>query len=769
MIKKHISIFLFITFLNVFYAQELLYDEAGSQLKSRKVVCDLGEDIRGNSSTAVILDASRSQPNNGSLTYEWSFAPNLLFQDDYSFEQFDSMIPYTESELEGLEPSDRVSIKKIITRNKFLELDLPSVSSESQYGVILRVQNLVGSSDSDTMVITVDPAISIESASEFSDIPLSEDENNYTVMEDAGENREPLTETVINAGHLTIQPINKGRLNPMEVDIINSFVYDFLKSRGTQDVLDPNRDIPSLVQVNKEYGRTRVEPDTVLLVTNDTLSTKEDRSGYVSAPVDTIFTDANPEDTTTTSDTSYVYRKYETVTSVDTLYYTEVVDTTLEYKFNCQTFDCAAENAFLERAGQVLTWGINDYSQLEFHYFKLGDIYENEPTSFWEADTIVMSPHADSILRYPESIGFESDGSLVVVSGNRQSVNKLGIEMHPENAISKSEDKESLYYPSGVCSGYLGELYITDKHDHTVKKIYEGATSTIYSTPRDENGLIRNDEPNTPTSIRVDPEGNVVVLFEGDGSVQQFDPKGNRTTLLAPGVINKPSDIALSSDGSLFVSSMTAGVVFRVAMDGSVIPVAGTESTLATAMDGVMALESYIGSPVSIDFDSLNRLYIADNMFGSIRVVTTDGIISTITDNDNRVMDVAQLRVNNYGMTTLYATHTLGHRLTRVQYKTVSNSSRFKYIHYPYYIILKEGIYGLEEPIKTAVESALGDLVPKKKVSIFTKISDRNRRIAAYLKSHPLLFGILLVLLNQGVSAALSGDVAIDLPPDFPF
>ena len=106
-----------------------------------------------------------------------------------------------------------------------------------------------------------------------------------------------------------------------------------------------------------------------------------------------------------------------------------------------------------------------------------------------------------------------------------------------------------------------------------------------------------------------------MVLFEGDGSVQQFDPKGNRTTLLAPGVINKPSDIALSSDGSLFVSSMTAGVVFRVAMDGSVIPVAGTESTLATAMDGVMALESYIGSPVSIDFDSLNRLYIADNMF----------------------------------------------------------------------------------------------------------------------------------------------------------
>jgi len=200
-----------------------------------------------------------------------------------------------------------------------------------------------------------------------------------------------------------------------------------------------------------------------------------------------------------------------------------------------------------------------------------------------------------------------------------------------------------------------------------------------------------------------------------------------------------------------------------------VIPVAGTQSTLATATDGVMALESYLGSPVSIDFDALNRLYIADNTFGSIRVVTTDGMISTITDNDNRVMDVAQLRVNNHGLTTLYATHTLGHRLTRIQYKTVSNSSQFNYVHYPYYIILKEGIYGLEEPIGAAVQSALGDLIPKEKVSIFKKLSDRNRRVAAYLKSHPLLFGLLLILLNQGASAALSDGGPIDLPPDFPF
>ena len=56
-----------------------------------------------------------------------TFSPNLLFQQDYSFDDFDSMIPYLDSEIKVPDPNGRVSIK-IITRNKYLELRFQKLS-----------------------------------------------------------------------------------------------------------------------------------------------------------------------------------------------------------------------------------------------------------------------------------------------------------------------------------------------------------------------------------------------------------------------------------------------------------------------------------------------------------------------------------------------------------------------------------------------------------------------------------------------------------------
>ena len=74
-------------------------------------------------------------------------------------------------------------------------------------------------------------------------------------------------------------------------------------------------------------------------------------------------------DTIITKDTVIAYEEYGASITIDTLSFSETIDTVLYYNFNCTSDSCAAENAILEGVGQVITWGINEYSELEIHHF----------------------------------------------------------------------------------------------------------------------------------------------------------------------------------------------------------------------------------------------------------------------------------------------------------------------------------------------------------------------------------------------------------------
>ena len=78
------------------FCQEVIYSEDLSlkKIPPGSVLADLGEDITASSLTTIILDGSRSQPQNGSLTYEWLFPPNMIGADDYNFSDSDTPIYY---------------------------------------------------------------------------------------------------------------------------------------------------------------------------------------------------------------------------------------------------------------------------------------------------------------------------------------------------------------------------------------------------------------------------------------------------------------------------------------------------------------------------------------------------------------------------------------------------------------------------------------------------------------------------------------------------
>ena len=750
----------YIGFFSFLFCQEVIYSEnlSPKKITPGNVLADLGDDITASSLTTIILDGSRSQPQNGSLTYEWLFPPNMIGSDDYNFSDNDTPVFYDQDQ------KGNQSVRSLTTRDKFLEFDVPNLPGQA-YEVVLRVQNHVGTTHRDTLIITIEQPLSMESTDTFSGLDINSEDT--LAIDESTNLRESLVATLIQRNLITIQPIHKKDLNSMQVNLINKNIYAFLKERGMKHVLDPNRIIPKKISVNKPYSFTRIENDTIAIAYLDTVSSGEDLSRFSVDPVDTVFKAFTTNDSSTTKKTYYVFREYKDEFTTDTLTYTEIVDTTLSYNFNCENYDCAAENAYLERANRVLSWGINQYDQLEFHYFTLNDIYSSQPVNEWIAHPVKFSPAADSLLRYPEHISFDSTGSAILVSGNKQDIFNVGKNVNPSSMIKNLPEGNSIEHPSGVCVGRLGELYITDQSNHSVFWVFEGVASAIYSAPRYKNGDLISGEPTIPTSIRLNSLEEIIVLFLGDGSVRKFDRKGVQSVLLQSGVIKNPSDIALNNEDDLFVVSALDKKVYKVVNDDEVIVIAGNDNISDVALDGIMATESSLGAPVSIDFDISNRLYIADNLFGSIRVVTPDGIIGTLTDKGNRIFDIGQLRVNNHKLTTLYTTHSLQHKITRVRFQNIAPKSKLAFVEYPYYTLEKEGVYGLEHSVKLAVENVLMGVVPKEKTSLFSKVSSGGSRMSAYIKKRPIIFGLLLILLNQGISDLLTEEVQ-DSPPDFP-
>jgi hypothetical protein len=88
----------------------------------------------------------------------------------------------------------------------------------------------------------------------------------------------------------------------------------------------------------------------------------------------------------------------------------------------------------------------------------------------------------------------------------------------------------------------------------------------------------------------------------------------------------------------------------------------------------------------------------------------------------------------------------------------------------PKYIINKSGVYGLEPEIHDAIADVFREKLPisQEKKTIVEKLAESNRRLSDYIRKRPILFALLLILINQGISASIDGGGALDLPPDWP-
>jgi sugar lactone lactonase YvrE len=235
--------------------------------------------------------------------------------------------------------------------------------------------------------------------------------------------------------------------------------------------------------------------------------------------------------------------------------------------------------------------------------------------------------------------------------------------------------------PSGVAVDGVGNIYVADEANQTIRKITPAGVVTTLAGVAGSQGT--NDGPakvarfHDPEGITVDKSGNVYVADFNNHTIRKVTPKGVVTTLAglagSLGCVDGkgnaarfggipsfgPSGVAVGTDGNIYVADIGNHAIRKVTPEGVVTTLAGSAGGTGST-DGTGAAASF-RYPGGAAVDKEGNVYVADTGNDTIRKMTPQGVVTTLaglagqrgntdgTGNKARFMDPFDVAVDSAG------------------------------------------------------------------------------------------------------------------------
>ena len=219
-----------------------------------------------------------------------------------------------------------------------------------------------------------------------------------------------------------------------------------------------------------------------------------------------------------------------------------------------------------------------------------------------------------------------------------------------------------LNWPDGLSLDGMGNLYIVDNYNKRVRIVN---TNGIISTIAGDGGVTNSGDggPATaagiynPRAIAIDNFGNVCVSEAAGNVVRKINTNNIISTIVGNGThgysgdggqatnaeLNYSLGLTLDAVGNIYVADAGNGYIRMVNTNGIISTIAGN-GTSAWSGDGGLATNAGIGTPMGLTFDAAGNLYISDNYNNRVRIVyyseTAGGlIINTIAGGGSSLND----------------------------------------------------------------------------------------------------------------------------------
>jgi len=267
----------------------------------------------------------------------------------------------------------------------------------------------------------------------------------------------------------------------------------------------------------------------------------------------------------------------------------------------------------------------------------------------------VNGPLATAKFNDPAGLVFDAQGNLFVADSRNHVIRKVAADgkvslvaggVGEAGFANGTGNAARFDTPFGLTIGNDGALLVADTGNHILRRVAMTGGVTTYAglagTPGNTNGTLAASRFRSPLGLKRDGAGNIWVADSGNHTIRRITPAGMVETVAgtpdvwgwedgpaAASKFNGPVDVAVASDGRVFVSDGFNHVIRCVQTNGIVSTVAGLAGKAAWA-DGIGA-EARFWNPAGLAFDTSGNLYITDSRNQVLRKLEASGRVTTVS------------------------------------------------------------------------------------------------------------------------------------------
>jgi sugar lactone lactonase YvrE len=238
-----------------------------------------------------------------------------------------------------------------------------------------------------------------------------------------------------------------------------------------------------------------------------------------------------------------------------------------------------------------------------------------------------------------------------------------GTAGHPGSADATGSVAR-FYAPTGVAVDRTGNVYVADDGNSTIRKVTSGGMVTTLAGMAGQIGsadvIVGAARYFNPDGVAVDTAGNVYVADTYNSTIRRETSDGAVTTLAgAPGQtgssdgtnnlaqFNYPCGVAVDRAGDVYVADTYNSTIRKVTSRGVVTTLAGNPGQFGFANGtGSSALFSY---PSGVAVDGAGNVYVADSGNNLIRMISTNGEVTTLAGGEGLFNDPSGVAVDGAG------------------------------------------------------------------------------------------------------------------------